>query len=202
MLSKSEQATSDESGTQGFNAATVGSPRIWRYTYNNVGQVLTATGPRTDVTDTTTYTYDAQGNLTSIVNGAGHATTFSDYDANGRVGKIVDPNGLVTLLTYSPRGWLLSKTVGSEATVYEYDNVGQLTKLALPDGSYLARTYDAAHRLTGISDNAGNRIDYMLDAMGNRIKEEIRDPSGTLVRQITRAYDALNRLQQITGGAQ
>ena len=31
--------------------------RTWTYTYNSYGQVLTADGPRTDVSDVTTYTY-------------------------------------------------------------------------------------------------------------------------------------------------
>ena len=37
------------------------SPRFvpLSYTYNAFGQMLSATGPRTDVVDTTTYTYDA-----------------------------------------------------------------------------------------------------------------------------------------------
>ena len=31
--------------------------RTWTYTYNSSGQVLTINGPRTDVSDVTTYTY-------------------------------------------------------------------------------------------------------------------------------------------------
>ena len=38
--------------------------RSWSYTYNSLGLVETADGPRTDVNDVTTYTYDAQGRLT------------------------------------------------------------------------------------------------------------------------------------------
>jgi hypothetical protein len=35
--------------------------------------------------------------------------------------------------------------------------------------------------------------------MGNRMKEEVKDPSGQLAKQTTRVIDALNRVQQITG---
>ncbi len=177
-----------------------GSSRTWSYTYNNLGQVLTVTGPRTDVADVTTYTYDAQGNLATVKNAAGHFTTLSNYDANGRVGRIVDANGLTTDLQYSPRGWLTSKNVGGEITGYEYDGVGQLKKVTQPDGSTITYTYDDAHRLTGIADSLGNSITYTLDPMGNRVKEQVKDPGGMLARQTTRVYDALNRLQQITGG--
>jgi YD repeat-containing protein len=207
LLSKSIQATSDANGVQGFGAALVGTPRIWSYTYNNVGQVLTATGPRTDVVDMTTYAYDAQGNLSTITNASGHVTTLSNYDANGRVGRIVDPNGMTTDLVYHARGWLTSKMVsgaggGAETTSYDYDGVGQMTKATMPDGSAVFYTYDAAHRLTNIADSLGNSMTYTLDAMGNRTKEQVKDPNGTLARQTTRVYDALNRLQTVTGGAQ
>jgi YD repeat-containing protein len=207
LLSKSIQATNDATGAQGVSATAVGVARTWSYTYNSVGQVLTATGPRTDVLDKTTYTYDAQGNLATVMNAANHLTVLSNYDANGRVGWIVDPNGLTTDLVYHPRGWLSSKTVsgaggGSETTSYDYDGVGQMTKATMPDGSAIFYTYDPAHRLTNIADSLGNSMTYTLDAMGNRVNEQVKDPNGTLARQTSRIYDALNRLQQVTGGTQ
>jgi YD repeat-containing protein len=208
LLSKTVQATSDATGGQGLSAAPVGTARAWSYTYNDAGQVLTARGPRTDIDDTATYVYDnATGNLLSITNALGHITTLSHYDANGRIRRIVDANGMATDLTYSPRGWLTSRTVtsasgGVDTTGYEYDGVGQLKKVSLPDGSWIGYDYDPAHRLTAMYDSLGNRIVYTLDAMGNRLKEEVKDPTGALVRQTTRIYDALNRLKTITGGTQ
>ena len=197
-----EQATTDATGAQGFAAPLTGPVKTWTYTYNQHGQVLTAKGPRADVDDTTSYAYDDQGNLTRITDPLGHVTALSDYDANGRVGKIVDPNGLVTTLAYSPRGWLTSRTVGGETTSYDYDGVGQVRKVTQADGSYVSYTYDDAHRLTDVADSMGNRIHYTLDNMGNRTKKEVKDPGGALARQISRTYDALNRLQQIAGAVQ
>ncbi|MFJ2988638.1 RHS repeat protein [Collimonas sp. NPDC087041] len=206
LLSKTVQATSDAAGAQGLSPTLVGTARTWSYTYNTVGQVLTATGPRTDVADTTTYTYDTSGNLSTITNAVGQVTTLSNYDANGRVGLITDTNGTTTALTYSPRGWLTGKTVTANGTVqttsYSYDGVGQLTQVVLPDASTVNYTYDPAHRLTNIADSLGNNIAYTLDNMGNRISEQVKDPSGALARQTSRVVDALNRLQQITGAVQ
>ncbi|HWX02771.1 DUF6531 domain-containing protein [Collimonas sp.] len=206
LLSKTVQATSDASGAQGLSPTLVGTARTWSYIYNTVGQVLTATGPRTDVVDKTTYTYDSSGNLSTITNAAGLLTTLSNYDANGRVGRIVDANGIATTLTYSPRGWLTGKTVTASSTVetttYGYDGVGQLTLVTLPNASTISYTYDPAHRLINIADSLGNSIVYTLDNMGNRISEQVKDPSGALVRQTSRVVDALNRVQQITGAAQ
>ena len=57
VCSRSEQGTTDATGGAGFGATASGSPRVWSYTYNSYGQILTAKGPRTDVNQTTTYTY-------------------------------------------------------------------------------------------------------------------------------------------------
>ncbi|MEF8712699.1 MAG: DUF6531 domain-containing protein [Accumulibacter sp.] len=63
LLTRSEQATPDANGSQGFAAPLVGTPRTWTWTYNSVGQVLTADGPRTDVADLTTFTYHDAADL-------------------------------------------------------------------------------------------------------------------------------------------
>lgn len=206
VLTKTEQATTDENGSQGAAAVVTGTARTWTYTYNDIGQVLTVTGPRTDVTDKTTYTYDAQGNLATVTNAAGHVTTLSNYDANSRVGQITDANGMTTTLTYTPRGWLKQRVTNadgvSETTTYDYDNVGQMTKVTLPDNSSINYVYDDAHRLTKISDSLGNSINYTLDVMGNRTNETVTDTGGNLTRQVSRVYDILNRLQKVTGAAQ
>jgi len=184
----------------------VGPPQTWQYTYNALGQMLTTKGPRTDVNDTTTFAYDASGNLTTVTNAIGQVTRYADYDASGRVGRVTEPNGTVTEFTYSPRGWITSRAVASQGTrivtAYAYDGAGQLTKVTLPDNSTLVYTYDAAHRLTDVADSTGSIIHYTLDNAGNRIKEEVRGDAGNLARQTSRVYDTLGRLTQVTGAAQ
>lgn len=177
----------------------VGSRRAWNYTYSALGQMNTADGPRTDVADVTTYAYDAKGNITAITNALGQITQITAYDAHGHPLTLRDPNGLVTQLTYDPRGRLTSRTVGSETTTYQYDGVGQLIQVKFPDASFVDYRYDAAHRLIGIADSVGNSISYTLDLMGNRVKEEVRDQSGALARTRSRVFDALNRLAQDLG---
>ena len=174
LLSKTEQATADANGGQGFSPTPLGPGRTWEYTYNANGQVLTMDGPRTDAADVTTYTYypnddpdlGKRGNVATITNALGQVTEIIAYNAHGRPLTIVDPNALTTTLTYDARQRLTSRTVGAETTSYEYDGVGQMTKVTLPDGTFLAYTYDAAHRLVQIADSLGNRIAYTLDLDG------------------------------------
>ena len=164
------------------------------FTYNANGQVLTIDGPRTDVNDITTFEYDAQGNRSKTINALGQETLFTSYDASGRLLSMTDPNGIVTNLTYDPRGRLISRTVAGVTTAFDYDGVGQLIKITLPNNAELNYTYDGARRLTTIEDNLGNRISYTLDNMGNRTGESIFDDTSTLRRTQTRVFDELSRL--------
>ena len=198
MCSKTIQATTDASGVMGLGATVTGSPRATSYTYNANGQVLTMDGPRTG-SDITTYDYDTQGNLDWVTNALNQTTYLGDYDANGRVGTITDPNGLVTGLTYDTRGRLKTRSSGGEITSYTYDGVGDLKTVSLPGGAYYSYTYDDAHRLTDITDRDGNSIHYTLDNAGNRTSEQVKNSSATVVQTHSRVFDALNRLYQDIG---
>ena len=202
LLSRSIQPTTDANGSQGFSATASGTPRTWTYTYNANGDVLTVNGPRTDVPDITTYTYYAnndpdlgkRGKVATITNAAGHTTSITSYNAHAQPLTMVDANGLTTTMTYDARQRLKTRTVGAELTTYDYDGVGSLTKVTLPDGSFLSYSYDDAHRLTGMQDNLGNRIAYTLDAMGNRTQEQVLDPANQLAQTRGRVFNNLNRL--------
>jgi YD repeat-containing protein len=147
------------------------------------------------------------GDLQSVSNPAGQVTNYDLYDKAGRVRKTTDLKGGVTEVSYTPRGWVSTVTVTppggtARTTSYTYDGIGQVTGVSLPDGTSLTYTYDDAHRLTAATDSRGNSVTYTLDAAGNRVGEEVRDPVSVLRRSIARSFDALNRVQQITGAAQ
>jgi len=118
-----------------------------------------------------------------------------------------DPDGVVTANTYDLRQRLPSTSTAGGTTTYACDPAGQFITVALPNGSIITititytYTYDAAHRLTQVTDGAGNTVVYTLDAMGNRIGEQVKDASGRLAKNIARSYDALNRLQSSSGAA-
>jgi len=181
--------------------------RTWTYTYSSVGQVLTEDGPRTDVSDTTTYTYYSCttgfecGQLHTVTNAVGHVTTYNSYNAHGQPLSITDPNGIVTTFTYDARQRPKTRTVAGETTSFDYWPTGLLKKVTQPHGSYLSYSYDAAHRLTGIADSEGNRIAYTLDNLGNRTKEETFDPSNALASTRSRVFNTLNQLQKELGAA-
>lgn len=179
----------------------------WSYTYNANGQVLTADGPRTDVTDITTNTYDVSGNLATTTNALGHLTQLLDYNGRGQPGRVIDANGVETILTYHARGWLLTSTVQDPGgntlldatTSYGYDNVGQVTSITGPEGTVLNYAYNGARQLTAVSNGLGERIEYTLDLQGNQTGESIKSDTGAITKTLSRTYDELSRLLTVVG---
>jgi RHS repeat-associated protein len=210
----------DPSQAAGYICATTGTPpagvRRWTFSYCTavdttqcpiVGLLLSVDGPRTDVADVTTYAYyltdsatSHHGDLQSATDALGHTTTYLTYDGAGRVTSLRDANGVVTNLTYTPRGWLASRSVGGATTTLSYTPYGAVASLTDPDGIMTSYTYDAAHRLTDITDVQGNVIHYTLDAAGNRVGEAIIGFGGVIDRGLGRMYNSKGRQTSLMDG--
>ena len=172
-----------------------------------VGLLLTATGPRTDLTQTDTYTYyltdsstSKHGDLQSVTDALGHTTTYLSYDGAGRVLSQQDANGVVTTFTYTPRGWLHTRSVGSAATTITYTAYGAVATVTDPDNITTTYSYDAAHRLNQIKDAMGAYVVFTLDAAGNRIKEQAFDSGNGVRRTLTRQFNTLGQLVDVIDG--
>lgn len=192
-----------------------------------VGLLLSVDGPRTDVDDRAQYAYRMadeatcattpvtcpyrKGDLWKVTQAPGQAVEqvaeTVKSDGAGRPLQVKDANGVVIDLEYHPRGWLTArKTRGADNAVetddqitrIEYWPTGLVKRVTQPDGAYTQYSYDAAHRLTGIADNAGNTITYTLNAIDDRTKEDTRDPNGALARTLGRTYNTLGQLQAQT----
>lgn len=167
------------------------------YGYNSDGLLISITDPLKNITH---YSYNAEGNVQAITNALGQTATITKYDPNGNPLAIVNPNGVETDLVYDARQHLISRTTAGTTTQFAYDPTGNLLKVTLPTGAYFQYQYDDAHRLIGIVDNLGDRVSYILDALGNRVNEDVQDPAGNIARTLKRVYNNLNQLQQQIGG--
>ncbi|WP_216840588.1 RHS repeat-associated core domain-containing protein [Dyella sp. S184] len=198
--------------------------RRWSYTYCTavntqcplVGLLLSVTGPRTDLTQTTSYSYYTSSSATScgtpgaachqagdlyqVTNALSQVTTIASYDGNGRVTRVTDANGINADLTYTPRGWLASRTVDGSVTTLGYTAYGAVNSITDPDSVVTTFKYDGAHRLTDILDAQNNDLHYTLDAAGNETSEQIITSSGTTVQSQSRSYNALGQLTAIIDG--
>ncbi|MGF6094928.1 RHS repeat-associated core domain-containing protein [Pseudomonas sp. 18175] len=185
-----------------------------------LGLLKSIDGPRSDVSDTTSYSYYPnddvgcadpaagschfrKGDLHTLTNALGHTVETLAYDSLGRPLSVKDSNGVVSDYTYHPRGWPTSVTVrgadgaGDRSTSITYWPTGQVQQVAEADGASVTYVYDAAQRLTDITDDAGNTLHYTLDDAGNRLKEDTVDSGGTLRRTLARIYNTLGQLTTI-----
>jgi RHS repeat-associated protein len=149
---------------------------------------------------TETYSYDANGNLTSHVDFNAHTTSYS-YDAlNHLLNKAADTyfvqnhiGAPAISFTYTATGKRASMTDASGTTTYQYDNLDRLISEATPEGT-LTYTYDAAGDVTGLhsSNTNGASLTYGYDAL-NRLASA-SDASGTS----DYTYDDVGNLQSVT----
>jgi YD repeat-containing protein len=193
--------TDTTTGTAPYS--TGGQTRAWTYSWSNF-LLASAQNPRTDVQELTKFTYDGSGALIAVTNALGQSTKITQHLPGGLPQTVVDPNGVITNLTYDPRLRLLTRTVNTAAgpltTKYSYDPAGNVLSVTLPDGSALSNSYDAAHRLTGTVDLFKNSIAYTLDALGDHTQTKMSNSDAVVQRKHSGTFDALGRLLHDIGG--
>jgi RHS repeat-associated protein len=191
------------------------------------GLVREVDGPRSDVSDVTRFVYHPssapqcgtelgscswrKGDLKAVVNALDQRTEYLAYDGAGRPTLVKDANGTRSEMRYNARGWVVERVQlgpddGSSdddrLTRIDYYPTGLVEQVTQPDGDHTRFEYDQAQRLSAVSDALGNRIDYTLDASGNRIRESITDARGQLQRRLSRVFDSLNRMVQLSDAAE
>jgi RHS repeat-associated protein len=196
-----------ESGYILINGVPTQKTYVTRYQYNTLGQLTEIDGPRTDVSDITTFEYyqnipgegNNRGQLKAIVNALGHRMEFSDYDATGNVRKVKDLSNVITEQTYDERNRIKTITnlsTGAQ-TQYFYDIRGNVSYIILPETNRIDFDYNLANKLTEIRDSLGNKIQYQYDVEGNRTREETKDPQGALKKYLDFTYDPYSHLKRI-----
>ncbi len=182
-----------------------GEARITALTRDSEGRIVRIDGPRTDVEDLTEIGYHECtvaancAQIATVKNALGQVSSIPHYNASGQPTSMVDANGVTTTLSYDARQRLTAMNRAGQTTQYEYDGVGNLLNTTFADGVSVANRYDPANRLIAVQDSLGNRIEWTLDAAGNRTVEQFKDPSGALRKTQQRAYDEINRLIRLTG---
>ncbi|MGA3134143.1 MAG: RHS repeat-associated core domain-containing protein [Terracidiphilus sp.] len=144
------------------------------YTYDAAGNLATMISSNAHGVSTS-YRYDDLNRLASVAdaNLAGSNTTSYTYDNANNVGTVKYPNGIETQFTYD----LLNRvsTVNSQVSGYTYQRgpTGNLTSAVELNGRTANWTYDGIYRLTNesiASDPSKNNgsVSYGLDPVGNR----------------------------------
>ncbi|GGS54642.1 DNRLRE domain-containing protein [Actinokineospora fastidiosa] len=166
------------------------------YTYDNVGNLTKVVDPRknatTDAADyTVEYTYDRNHRQLATKDAAGHTTSVA-YDLDSNVVTKTDAENVTTTLVYDERSVLVEgqvphKTGITRVTRFEYDEVGNRTRVITPRGV----------ETTDDPDDFATRTVY--DKL-NRPVEQItaHDPGVTTPDSTTYGYDPAGRMTTVS----
>jgi len=183
------------------------------YSYDANGHVLSIDGPRTDIADVSSMTYYAandpclgcRGQLKTFTDALGHVTTYSQYDSNGNLLVIVDPNNVVTQTKYDVRGRIISTTAAygsayAEETHHTYDGAGRVSATRAANGSRSTYAYDAANRIVSAIGGDGSEVQFVRDPNGYVVKRSVRTQAGVLDLSDERIVDRQGRVSASIDG--
>lgn len=139
----------------------------------------------------TTYTYDAQGNVASILRPAPLGAIVNTYDAAGRVATSKDGKNQTATYTYDANDRIqqvryASTCIPATCVTYTYDGNGNLTKRVDASGT-TTYAYDQQNRSS--SKTVGTTTTSLTYDGASNILSFV-DPTGTIGYR----YDAANRL--------
>ncbi|MFC4527581.1 putative Ig domain-containing protein [Dyella halodurans] len=160
--------------TTDTTTVTDGLGNVTTYTYNAAGQLTQVAAPTVNGSSpTTSYQYDGNGNLTQVTDANGGVTTYT-YDGNGNRLSAEDPTGHTITYTYNADNQVTSQTTYS---VPAQGVVGQSGYVAPSGAQTTYYVYDSS-----------DRLNYVVDALGNVTEHDYGTSSGLTVLSSTKQY--------------
>ena len=148
-------------GYSGNSITTVEDGISVKRTYDALGNLISVVDPA----GTITYNLRPDGQPSSIV-APGNVTTSFGYDGFGRRTSLGDPSSGTTTYAYDASGNLLKETNANNKVInYTYDTYNRLKTATLPEFT-TTYTYNGYDELTKVSSSVGTSIDYVYDALG------------------------------------
>jgi len=158
------------------------------------GNVLTFTdnGISSSTGKNVTFERDTQGRIERVIDPEGNAVRYG-YDAAGDLVSVTDREGNVTQFDYDEQfDHYLDEVIdplGRSGVRSEYDDLGRLRQLIDADGNPVELIYDPDNSIQQVEDQLGNVTTFEYDDRGNVLRET--DPDGGI---ITRSYDGNNNV--------
>ncbi|SED95492.1 RHS repeat-associated core domain-containing protein [Streptomyces sp. TLI_105] len=181
--------------------------RKWQFGYDSFGNLKTVTDPKGVATATagdytTSYEYDAYGQMTKAIDANGNATTNSSFGPTGFPAVITDALGKSTTSTYDERGQVteLTDALGKKTT-QTYDVFGRPLVKTVPKDQNAgvlittpAPVYDANDNVTTSKAPNGAASTAVYDA-ADQVKEATAPANNnTVARKTTYTYDKVGNL--------
>jgi YD repeat-containing protein len=183
--------------------------QIYNFTYDPLGRQLSQTRAGT----TMSYEYDAVGNRTKRTDYSGRVTDYVyddlnrltninyedtinsaayEYDDLSRLTFAANDAGTISF-TYDNRNRIETTTdVFGHTIEYEYDENGNRSLLKLDGANHTGYIYDAANRLTQLTDEANQNFTFGYDAANRLTTKTLPNNIAT-----TYNYDGMSRLAEL-----
>jgi RHS repeat-associated protein len=169
---------------------------VTTYGYDDLHQLTSITAPGLSIA----YTYDAVGNLDTMIDSTGTTDYVYDdldrlatitypntktidytYDAVGNITSIATPFGTVSYSYYANNLLHTITLPNSQQVTYQYDAADNLTRIDYPNGTYTVFAYDTRNRLEAMTnfapgDTVISTYAYTLDGVGNRTNADLAEP--------------------------
>ncbi len=180
----------DASGN--LTSVTDASGYTTKYTYNNHGQVISATnGGRV-----TTYAYAGDGTIASVTDPSGNVTTYT-YDAAKRVTQIKFADGSTRSFTYDNLDNILKETdERGKTTTFAYDDNDRIQSETDALGKSATTIYTSDEEIQTRTDRTGAATSFTYNELG--LLKSTTLPAGEI---FSRTYDAQHRLATAVDGA-
>jgi RHS repeat-associated protein len=160
---------------------------ISKQSYDKEGNTKDFTDPNINKTE---LKHDKVGNLTEIKT-ASNSTTKYEYDANGLLTKETNARGQERKYYYNKNAQVTSIVDEIGTVSYTYDDNGN-TKTIKENSKTVSMDYNEMNQLTSYSDQEGNTLGYVYDAVGNL--KTLSYPDG---KKVEYAYNLANQLTEV-----
>lgn len=145
---------------------------------------------------TSSYTYDARGNLIRMIDALGNVTTYTYEPVFNQITSMTDPNDRMTRYTYDLKGNLIRETdtLGNtqEST---YDSHGNILVAKDENGNLTQNVYDSFGNLMMVTEAVGTPVQrttsFVYDIVGNERTRIDANAHPTMF-----IYDHMDRLIQ------
>jgi RHS repeat-associated protein len=189
-LAEWTRRTAQFGGTTMFDAS---------YVRDTLGRLTQITETVSGGTTVRAFAYDSAGRLAEVRNNGVLSSTY-EYDSNGNRERAVAPGGTKVgtyddqdrmiaygsaTYRYTRNGELSTKAVGSDTTRYNYDALGNLRAVTLPDGSLIEYIVDGMNRRIGRKVNGVLLRGWLYQGQLNPIAE--LDGQGNVVTRFVYA---------------
>lgn len=143
--------------------------------FSNLNRLFRRIGGTTPATQLSTYGFDPNGNLLSIVD-PNSLTVTRTYDALDRLKSVTEPGSATTLLSYDVLDQVGAFTdPRSLQTIYTRNALGEQTQLTSPDTGTRSAVYDAVGNEQSSTDARGETRTSTYDALDNPLTTTYSD---------------------------